>query len=112
MLNPLDALVIVFFGFAVLSILGVVLQFIVKNEKLQKAAFYISAVLPVILAFCNYESTPFYLAGDIGAGFALGVLSIGAVIYQKIKKDEKSFKLARILVTAAVIGGMALTFFI
>lgn len=112
MLNSLDALVIVFFGFAVCSILGLVLQFVVKNEKVKKAAFYFSAVLPVILAFCNYESTPHYLTADIFSGFAFGVLAIGAVLFQLIRKDAESFKLARALMAAAVIGGFFCTFFI
>lgn len=112
MLNSLDLFVFVFVGLAVATILAIALQFISKNRLVQKIGFYTSSLLAVGLAFCNYESTPLLYGGEIFAGFAFALLAIGAVIFQFVKKDEKSFKLARILSAVAVLGGMILTFVI
>ena len=110
MLNSLDLLIYVFAGFAVAAILAIALQFITKNKIIQNIGFYTSSILAAGLAFCNLESTPIEYMGDIVAGFSFAALAIGAVVFQFIKKDEKSFKLARILSAVAVLGGMICTF--
>jgi len=114
MLNSLDALIIVFIAMAVLSIIGVVLQFAVRNEKIQKVSFYFAAALGAALGIFKYLSTPLtgLYTGQIVIGFGLAALAIAAVVLQLVKKDEKSFKLAKILTTVSVIGGMISTFMI
>ena len=114
MLNSLDALIIVFIAMAVLSIIGVVLQFAVRNEKIQKVSFYFAAALGAVLGIFKYLSTPLtgLYTGQIVIGFGLAALAIAAVVLQLVKKDEKSFKLAKILVAVSVIGGMISTFMI
>ena len=114
MLNSLDALIIVFITMAGLSIISVALQFIVKNKKLQKASFYLAAALGTVLSIFKYLSTPLtgLYTGQIVLGFALGALAIAAVVLQLVKKDEKSFQLAKVLTAVSVIGGMIGTFLI
>lgn len=113
MLNSLDALVIVFIAMAVLSILSVALQFIVKNKTLQKGSFYFAAILGVLLAVFEVLSTPpLGFAGEIYLGIALGALAATAVIFQLVKKDERSFQIAKIFATVSVVGGMIGTFLI
>ena len=101
MLDNLDLLVIVFIAMAVLSILGLAIQFLVKNEKIQKVSFYFASVLGALLAVFKVMSTPLYsgYGGQVIIGLVLGALAIAAVVLQLVKKDEKSFKLARILTT-------------
>ena len=114
MLNSLDLLVIVFIGMVVFSIIGLALQFIVKNSTLQKVAFYFTAILGVLLAVFKYLCMPHtgLYTGQIVTGFALGLLAIAAVILQLVKKDERSFQIAKTLMVISVIGGMINTFFI
>ena len=98
----------------VLSIIGVILQFAVKNEKVKKVSFYFAAALGAVLSVFKYLSTPHtgLYTGQIVIGFGLAALAIAAVVLQLVKKDEKSFKLARVLTTVSVIGGMISTFLI
>ena len=114
MLNSLDLLIYVFIAMTVLSIIGVVLQFAVKNEKVKKVSFYFAAALGAVLSVFKYLSTPHtgLYTGQIVIGFGLAALAIAAVVLQLVKKDEKSFKLARVLTTVSVIGGMISTFLI
>lgn len=112
MLNSLDLLIYVFIAMVVIALIGLVLQFVSKNPVIQKTGFFANAALAAVLAFCNYESTPLEYGGEIFAGFALGALAIAAVILQFVKKDEKSFKIARILTAVAVLGGLGVTFLI
>ena len=53
MLNSLDLLIYVFIAMTVLSIIGVVLQFAVKNEKVKKGSFYFAAALGAVLSIFN-----------------------------------------------------------
>lgn len=112
MLNSLDLLIIVFIAMVAIALIGLVFQFISKNSLVQKIGFFANAALAAVLAFCNFESTPLEYGGDIFAGFAFGALAIAAVIFQFVKKDEKSFSVARILAAVAVLGGLAVTFLI
>lgn len=114
MLNSLDLLIIVFIAMAAIALIGLVLQFVSKKPLVQKIGFYSTAALGAILSFCNFESTPHtgLYDGQIFAGFAFGALAIAAVIFQFVKKDEKSFKIARLLAVAAALGGIFCTFFI
>lgn len=110
MLNSLDLLIYVFIGFAAVSIIALALQFITKNDKLSKASLIFSAVLAVILSFCNLESTPTEYMSDIIAGFGLATLAIAAVVLSFIKKDSKSLLVAKIMSVVAVLGTMYCTF--
>ena len=99
---------------AVLSIIGVVLQFAVKNEVIQKISFYFASMLGVILSIFKYLSMPHtgLYTGQIAFGFGFGLLAIAAIALQLLKKDEQAFLQARIMTAVSVIGGMICTFFI
>ncbi len=112
MLNSLDLLIYVFIGFAAVGLIGAVLPFISKNKIAQRAGLIGSALLTAVLGFANLESTPISYGGDITCGFAFAVLAIAAVVLQFVKKDDKAFKIARILSVIAVFGGMFCTFMI
>ena len=114
MLTSFDLLIYAFIAMVAIALIGVVLQFAAKKPLAQKIGFYSTAALGAILPWCNFESTPHtgLYDGQIVAGFAFGALAIAAVIFQFVKKDEKSFKTARLLATAAALGGLFCTFFI
>lgn len=114
MLNNLDLLIIVFIVLTILSIIGVVLQFAIRNQIIQKISFYFAAILGSVLCIFKYLSTPHtgFYTGQIVLGFALGVLAILAVVWQLTKKDDKAFLQARMMTAVSVIGGMICTFII
>jgi len=114
MLNSLDLLIYVFFAMVILSIIGLILQFVVKNDTVKKISFYATSFLGVLLGIFKYLSTPHtgLYDGQIVIGFILAVLAVAAVVLQLVKKDEKTFRMARILTAASVVGGMISTFLI
>ena len=112
MLNSLDLLIYVFIGFAAVGLIGSVLPFITKNKIAQRAGLIGSALLTTVLGFANLESTPLSYGSDIFAGFLFAALAIAAMVLQFLKKDEKIFKIARILSAVSVLGGMYCTFMI
>jgi len=106
LMDPLGALVITFMVMSLVSVVGVVLLFVAKNEKLKKGMFYFLAIWGMIIAYCNVLSTPGYMTGDIILAWALGALGVVALLIQLCMKKENRFKIARILVAVAVVAGM------
>lgn len=112
MLNSLDALIVAFLGMSVISVLGVVLLFLVKNEKWKKGIFYGLGLWGLVIAYCNLQTTFSYMAGSIFVAGGLGLLAIAGMLIGIFSKKEKSFQLAQVLVAVSVIAGMADTFLI
>lgn len=106
MLDPLGALVITFVVMSVISIIGVLLLYLVKNEKVKKVIFYLLTVWGMVIAWCNVLSIPELWTGSIVLAWALGALSVIALLIQLCMKSENKFKIARILVTISVVAGM------
>ncbi len=106
MLDPLGALVITFVVMSVVSVAGVILLYLVKNEKVQKGFFYFLSIWGMIIAYCNVLSTPEYMTGSILLAWGLGALSVAALLIQLCLKKEKAFLIAKILVTVSVVAGM------
>ena len=110
MMNSLDLLLIAFCGMTVVSFLAVIMQFLLKDEKKKKAAFYFLAVWSLVITWCNVQTIPEYMTGSLILAFAIGALGIGALLLQLIRKDNKAFFAAQVLVAVSVVAGMADTF--
>ena len=106
MLDPLGALVITFMVMSLVSVVGVTLMYLVKNEKVKKGFFYFLAIWGMVIAVCNVMGTPSMWTGAIVFGWALGGLSVVALLIQLAAKNANRFKLTRILVTVSVVAGM------
>lgn len=106
MLDSLGALVITFMVMSLVSVVGVVLMYLTKNEKVKKGFFYFLAIWGMIVAYCNVLSTPEYMTGSIVLAWVWGGLSVAALLIQLATKKENRFKIARILVTISVVVGM------
>lgn len=106
MLNSLDLLIIVFIGMSVVSVLAVLLLFILKSEKLQKGAFYFLAIWGMAIAWLNVQMQPPTMVGEQLLAWALGGLSVIALLLQLLGKGEKRFTIAKILVAVSVVVGM------
>jgi len=112
LMDPLGLLVITFFAMSIVSIIGVVLLFLSKNEKLKKGMFYFLAVWGCVIAYCGVLSEPGYMTQDIVFTLASAGLGIVGFLIQLISKKENKFQIARILVAIAVIAGMINCFLI
>ena len=106
MLDALSLLVIAFAVMTVVSLVGVVLLFLLKNQKVNKGVFYFLAVWGIIIAFCNVRSIPPYMTGEILLALLLGLLSVVALLVQLCMKKENKYKIAKVLVTLSVVAGM------
>lgn len=106
MLDSLALLVIVFVVMSVVSLIGVALLFLVKNEKLQKGLFYFLAVWGMLIAWCNVQSIPLYMTGELLLAWGLGGLGAAAMLVKICGKKENSFQIAKMLATVSVVAGM------
>lgn len=106
MMDSLALLVITFMVMSLISVVGVILLYAVKNEKFKKGIFYFLAIWGMIIAYCSVLSTPGYMLGAVIISWLLGGLSVVALLIQLCMKNEKRFQIARILVTISVVAGM------
>lgn len=106
MLDSLALLVIVFAAMSVVSLIGVALLYLVKNETVKKGMFYFLSVWGMIVAWCNVQMIPMYMMGELVLAFGLGALSVIGLLVQLCMKTENKFKIARALVTISVAAGM------
>lgn len=112
LMDPLGALVITFFVMSIISIAGVVLLFLSKNEKLKKGLLYFFTAWSMVVAYCGIlVSDGFYFANG-GIAVVLGALGIAGLLIQLFSKKEKKFQIARVLVTISVVAGMINCFLI
>jgi len=106
MMDSLALLGIVFMVMSLVSVVGVILLYAVKNEKVKKGIFYFLAIWGMIIAYCGVLSTPEYMLGEVIISWILGGLSVVALLIQLCMKNEKRFLIARVLVTVSVAAGM------
>ena len=106
MLNSLDALIIAFMIMSLVSMIGVILIYLVKNEKMKKGLLNFLTVWGMIIAYCGVRSTPSYMISSTIVTWAIGALSVVALLIQLCSKNENRFKIARILATVSVVAGM------
>lgn len=112
MLDSLGALVITFFAMSFISIIGVILLFFLKNEKVKKGLLYFLGLWGLVIAYCNIQTVVTYSTAGLLIAGGLGVLAIAGVLISLLGKGENRFKIAQILVTISVFAGMIDTFLI
>ncbi|MBR6700266.1 MAG: hypothetical protein IKL72_00890 [Firmicutes bacterium] len=106
MIDPLGALVLTFIVMSVISVIGIILMFLVKNEKVKNGLFYFMTVWGMIVAYCNASGLPENWTGAIALAWGLGAMSVAALLVQLCMKGEKKFLISRLLVTVSVAAGV------
>ena len=106
MMNPLDLLVIVFVVMCVISLAGLAIIYLSKNEKVRKGLLCFLAIHGIVIAWMNINMLPLYMTEEIFLAGALGALGVIALLVQFCMKSENKFNIARILVTISVVAGM------
>lgn len=110
MMTNLDLLVIVFMAMTAVTLLAIVLMFLVKHPVVKKVSFWFLALQGMLLAVLNHLMTPLEFTGELALGWGLGGLSVAALLMSLLSKNEKTHKIARILVAVAAVVGMVSTF--
>ena len=108
MLNHLDLLVIVFMVLFALSLLAVALMFLVRNHRIKKVCLGLVAALGVYAGSVGIRIGSFLFPLQAGIGVVAALMSIAAVVLAiKCKDDERKFKIAQAMATAALVIGIA-----
>ena len=98
----LGLLLVLFMVMSIISVMGLVLLFLLKGEKGQKAVFY----------FMTANSYPTNYIKEQLIAWAFGALAMIALLIQICGKSERSFLTAKVLVAASVVLGMVALFVI
>ena len=107
----LGLLLVLFMVMSIISVMGLVLLFLLKGEKGQKAVFYFMAVWGMVIAWMTANSYPTNIKEQLIA-WAFGALAVIALLVQICGKSERSFLTAKVLVAASVVLGMVALFVI
>jgi hypothetical protein len=108
MFTSLDLLIIVSMALIAASFLSVVLMFLIRNIKVQRVCFWITAALGVYIGYVGIRITWMDFDGQAILAAAMALVSIGAFALERVRKgNDKMFLYARIAAAAALIIGTA-----
>ncbi|MBR4071744.1 MAG: hypothetical protein IKK26_04235 [Clostridia bacterium] len=108
MITFLDLLVIVSMVLIAASLLSLVLMFLIRNKKIQRVCFYITVALSLYVAYVGIRINWLGFEHQAVLAIALALISIGALVLERIKKgNDRVFLYARIASAAALIIGVA-----
>lgn len=106
MLNSLDLLVIVSMLMVAASLLSLCLMFLIRRPMLQRICFYVVSALGVYAASVGIRIGFGLFPIQFIIGIVAGAASIGAVVLERLSKDnEQKNKIARVMAAAALIIG-------
>lgn len=103
----LDLLIVVVLALMAVSLVAVTLMFLVKNKTVKRVCLYLAAALGVYMGYVGLRIMwPMFL-GKAVLAVLLALVGIGAVVLERLGKDNKKlFLTARIAASAALILGM------
>ncbi|HIU25716.1 MAG TPA: hypothetical protein IAC50_04410 [Candidatus Copromorpha excrementigallinarum] len=107
----LGILLILFVVMSVISILGLLFMYLVKDERKKKLIFYVMAVWGMAVAVLGAMSLPENYVTSQAVAWGLGALSVAALIINLTGKKEAAGRLAQLLITVSVVGGVLKIFF-
>lgn len=105
-------ILILFIGMTVFSILGLLLMYLLKNEKAKAVLFYCMSVWGMVISALGATSLPSNLTADRVIAWAVGFLSVIGLILHIRAKSGPLLTAAYVLVTISVIGGLLNIFII
>ena len=107
MFTFLDLLIVVSLVLIAASLLALVLMFLIKNKTVKRVCFYIATALNLYVAYVGIRINWPEFFGQAVLAVVLAVVSVGAVVLERVKKDdEKMFLFARITSAAALAIGV------
>lgn len=107
----LGYLAIMFIIMSVVTIIGVVLLLIIKNEKANRIVLYIMAAWGIIIAIMNITSLPInWIIWRVAAG-ACGLVGLAGGIVRFIAKEDLK-TVSALLTIVSVLAGMIMLFIV
>lgn len=105
----LGYLALMFIIMSVISIAGLVLLLIIKNEKANRAILYIMAAWGILIAVMNVTALPInWITWRVAAG-ACGLAGLAGGIVRFIAKEDLK-TVSALLATVSVLVGMVMLF--
>lgn len=112
MLNFLDLLVIVFMVLSAVSLLALCLMFLVRNPRIKKVCFYIVAALSIYTGYIGVRIGNSLFPVQTAVGVIVAAVSVAAIVLAIVyKNNQKKFKIAQVIATAAWVIGISNAFF-
>ncbi len=103
----LDLLIVVVMVLAAVSLLALALMFLSRNKTARRVCLYTVAALNLYIGYVGFRiNWPGFLPQAILAA-VMALAGIGAAVLERLSKgDEKKFRIARVLASAALLVGM------
>ena len=102
-MDLLFVFVLLFVVCIVVSILGAILLFFVRNRKIQNIIFFVLACWSLILSYANAASIPVLYMGQQLLAWMFGFLSVAALLIRYAGKTEKRWLISNVLVTVSIV---------
>lgn len=102
----LGLLLILFMAMSIISVIGLLLLFLLKGEKAQKAVFYCMAVWGMVIAWMTATGYATNQIQEQMLSWGFGALAVVAILMQLCGKGKNAPLVAKLLVTASVVLGL------
>ena len=102
-MDSLFTLVVLFVLCIVVSILGAILLFFIRNRKIQNAVFFALSCWSFFISYVNAISIPMVYMGQQMLAWIFGFLSAAALLLRYAGKKESRFVISNILVTVSIV---------
>ena len=102
----LGSLLILFVSMSVISILGIGLLYLLKDEKKKRVVFYALAVWGMLISAFSATSQPTNMVYQQLIAWGFGFLSVIGILVNVKAKNDASYNIARILVVLSVVLGV------
>lgn len=102
----LGVLMILFIGMSVISGLGILFLYLIKDAQRKKSVFYLLAVWGMIIAVMSATSLPSNFLVSQFIAWSIGLLSVVGLLVHVKAKTKSQYNVAYLLVTISVVAGM------
>lgn len=102
-MDSLFLLVVLFVLCIVVSVLGAILLFFIRNRRLQNGIFFALACWAFFISYLNAVSIPMAYMGQQMLAWVFGFLSAAAMLLRYAGKKESRYAISNILVTISIV---------
>lgn len=104
-MNALGAILILFIGISLITVITLLLNIVIKDEGRQKLVFYFTAAWSMVIAWLNAGAQPSNFIAQQVTAWAIGGVAAAALIYQLYSRTSASLKFARITACTSMVAG-------
>lgn len=102
-MDAMFVLVLLFVVCMVVSILGAILLFFIRNRKIQNAIFFVLCCWAFFVSYVNAVSIPMLYLGQQMLAWIFGFLAAFALLIRYAGKNDRRYAVSNILVTISIV---------